>query len=103
MAKLKVTGKDVPTIIGTYGNEREALLDIAEFIEGGVDGRDYDVDVHQAAQHTADNAGKMLGRLIALLADKGVLTGQDVLELAKYPDVSKHYKIKAVLVKERIG
>lgn len=57
------------------------IYDLADHIASLLDGNDYDRGALESARATADNVGLMLGKLIDVLAAKGVLTKDDLDEL----------------------
>jgi hypothetical protein len=57
--------------------------EISALIERVCDGHDYGTGALEAASREANNAASMLGRLIDLLASRGTLSAQDVLDLAE--------------------
>jgi hypothetical protein len=61
---------------------------IESLIEKACDGNDYGSGAVEAASRTASNAASMLGRLIDLLASRGTLSAEDVLELAQISGAS---------------
>jgi hypothetical protein len=64
-------------------SSRVTQIEIGALIERACDGHDYGTGALEAASRAASNAGAMLGRLIDLLASRGSLSAQDVLDLAE--------------------
>ena len=56
---------------------------IESLIKRTCDGNSYGGGALETATRTADNAASMLGRLIDLLASRGTMSAEDVLELAE--------------------
>lgn len=61
--------------------DNKRIIDLIDHITNLLDGNDYDRGAVESARATADNAGLMLGKLIDILATKGVLTKDDLSEL----------------------
>lgn len=59
-----------------YGEKRE-YNSIEEYAEQRLDGSDYDVGQLEAAVTTARNNSGAIGRLLDLLADKGLVNAED--------------------------
>lgn len=60
----------------------EQTYDLATFVAGQLDGDDYERGAVESAQATADNVAQAFGRLVDLLAERGLLSATDVTMLA---------------------
>lgn len=59
----------------------EKTSTIADFVTSGLDGRDYDGALERAGA-TADNTAEALGRLVEILAEKGIVSASEVVIIA---------------------
>jgi len=57
------------------------IFQIVGYITSQLNGDDYDGGVLECARATADNVGRMLGKLIDILAKKKILDSDDFSEL----------------------
>lgn len=70
------------TVPNTY--PRIEGVHITEAIALECDGGGYDTGAVEAAARTAENVSKMLGRLVNILAEKKLLTAQDISMIIYY-------------------
>jgi hypothetical protein len=70
-----------------FGHELESELH--DFVANGLDGGDIETGALEAASWTAQNCAKAIGKLVDMLFEKGVLTIDEVKELAgeRYADI----------------
>ena len=60
---------------------RDEYESIAEYAKSKLDGSHYDSGALEAAGQTADNCASAIGRLLDVLATRGVLHAKDVSEI----------------------
>ncbi len=67
----------------TYYEVSEYITTVSGYVESSLDGEDYDRGVLAAMQRKADNSIEALARLCDVLAEKGIISLQDVVYVAK--------------------
>lgn len=65
-----------------YDLGRSIDEEIVSFFSRLLDGSDYEVGHLECAQRTATNNSEAIGRLVQLLAEKGVLSAAEVVSIA---------------------
>ena len=65
----------------SFRSIEDKKIDLIEYIITQLDGDDYDRGTLESARATADNAGRLLAKLIDTLAANGVLSNVDLSEL----------------------
>lgn len=56
-------------------------MELQQFIQSNLDGRDYENGAVEAAQDTADNTAKAFARLIEILVERNQLTKNEVITI----------------------
>jgi len=64
----------------TYEGHKDT--EVKDYIINCLDGNDYDRGALEATRKTADNACEAIGKLINILANKGLLTATEIKDIA---------------------